>query len=131
GRGYPRASRHAVRKWVIAGLLPKMVRTYHGWGPPRLSQPTVLGRQLLVLSRYRYDEGLATRDLIAANLFLDGYEVPLSAVRRAMTWADRDLTPQARRWKTRHGRGSIAAMAAALAAHPTSVAALPQLDNVE
>src|SRR5207302_7710965 len=91
---YRRVSRHTVKGWVASGALPNAVPIHQGFGPPRMAQRVDMGRQLLRLCHYRYDDGLGRLHIVSANLWLDGYDVPLDKVRAGMHWALDDLEVQ-------------------------------------
>jgi hypothetical protein len=81
---YRRVSRYAVHDWVKHKALPGAMRTYEGFGPPKISLPADTGRQLLALCRYRYDQKIGRLNEIKANLWLDGFDVPIADVRKAL-----------------------------------------------
>lgn len=82
GRG---VTHHAIHHWVTAGLLPKAVTTRVGFGGRvHTDIPRETECQLLALCRYRIDDKLGRYDLVGAQLWLDGYDVPTRYVRDAL-----------------------------------------------
>lgn len=128
--GYPRVTRHVVRKWTIAGLLPRATRVPVGWGAPSTAQSVETGRQLLRLCHYRYSQRLGRLDVVAANLLLDGFVVDLDPVRRAMRWAHGAFISEARRSLGPSRRNLKDRWLQRLAADPTAVAGMPRLDRL-
>lgn len=128
--GYSRVTRHVVRKWTIAGLLPRATRVAIGWGAPSTAQRVETGHQLLRLCHYRYRENLGRLDVVAANLLLDGFVVDLDPVRRAMRWAHGAFTSEALRSLGPSRRNLKDRWLRRLAADPTAVAAMQGLDRL-
>jgi hypothetical protein len=82
--GFPRAREPAVRAWVKRGLLPEAGPIHVGFGRRVFTEAFDCGRQLLALCRLRYREGVGDLDTIGVRLWIAGYALRPSAVRRCL-----------------------------------------------
>jgi hypothetical protein len=82
--GYLDVTGPAVHHWTKGGLLPRAQPHHYGQARRTFSYPVRTGAQLLALCELRF--ALRIRDLgtIALRLWLEGYELPLATVRRAL-----------------------------------------------
>lgn len=104
--GYRDVSGSAIHDWRKRGLLPAVIVRRLGFGARETEIPAELLERLREVCRLRYDERVRDLRVLGAILWLDGVEMPISAVVRGL---DAELDAIERFVKRHAPRGPIAA----------------------
>ena len=83
--GYPQVTGPAVHSWVKRGVLPEAVPIHRDWAVKVFAEPVAVGRQLLALCHYRFDEKTRSIAIVGGLLWMDGFAVRVDTVREALT----------------------------------------------